>query len=421
MILRVLLVLLLAGVCPAQTAAPALFSEVDGMLQELSRMTGWKVKRKVPSEVLPKEKFAALLEQGVKESERDKGVRATELTLKMFGLAPWSFNLARESADLIGEQAAAYYDVKKKRLFVLNGTFLNSSGSGSEERLALAHELAHALADQQYSLDKYISAAKDDDASTARQAVVEGQASWLSWAYMNLQSSGRAEVPAYLLKRLAESAGATGADFPVLERTPLYMRESLLFPYDEGMRFQDAVYRTDGSAAFDKVFREPPRSTQQIMHPETYARGMIPTHPLPLRLEAVLGKEAGEFKRLIDGDVGEFDYSALLRQYTGESAGREAAAGWRGGFYQLYGHKKDKYPLLVHVSEWESPAAAQRFFELYRKVLRAKWKAMEVRTASPTEVSGTGDTGDFLLRLDGAFVHSVEGMKGSPQTRGLVR
>jgi len=419
MMLRVFMLLLVAAACGAQTA-PTPFAEVDSMLQDLSRMTGWKVKRKVPSEVLPKEKFAAELEKSVKDAENDKEIRATELTLKMFGLAPWNFNLARESADLIGEQAAAFYDVKKRRLFVLNADMI-----GNEQRLALAHEVAHALADQQFSLDKYMHGAKEDDAVTARQAVVEGQASWLSWAYMNLRRTGRAEVPAGVMTQLADTAGASGAEFPVLAGTPLYMRESLLFPYTEGMRFQDAIYRREGSAAFDKVFRNPPRTTQHILHPEKYESGVVPTHPQLPFLEAVLGKEAGQYKPLIEGDVGEFDFSALMRQYTSERAGRQAAAGWRGGSYRLYGHRKEKYPLLTHASEWESAAAAERFFELYQQVLRAKWKRMEVRSGSPTEIRGIGDTGEFWLRLDGVYVQAIEGIHGSPegsaQTRGLVR
>ena len=56
-------------------------------------------------------------------------------------------------------------------------------------------------------------------------------------------------------------------------QAPLYIRESLTFPYTEGMRFQDAVYRELGPAAFERVFRDPPRSTQHIMHPETYLAG----------------------------------------------------------------------------------------------------------------------------------------------------
>ena len=418
MILRALLFLFLASAAWAQSAP--VFSEIDSIMAELSKITGWEVKRKVPSETISKEKFAAIIEESVKDAEDDKDVLATELTLKMFGLAPWTFRLARESADLIEEQAAAFYDVQKRRLYVMENTVQNR-GSMNEQRLALAHELAHALADQQHSLKDYMEDAKEDDESTARQAVVEGQASWLSWAYMNARATGRAEVPRGLLDDLADSAGAVGSDFPVLAATPLYMRESLLFPYTQGMRFQDAVYRSAGRAAFDQVFREPPRSTQHILHPSTYEERLTTTRPKPPKLEASLGREAGEFKRLIDGDVGEFDYSALLRQYTSEREGEDAAAGWRGGYFRLFGHKKEKYPLLEHISVWESPEAAARVFALYRRVLDGKWDRMEIRSESPTEIRGSGDTGDFLLRADGAYVHVIEGIGGSPQTLGLVR
>src|SRR5215813_11452087 len=112
----------------------------------------------------------------------------------MFGLVPQDFNLARESADLITEQAAAFYDYRKKRLFVLD-----TNQSSNEQRLALAHELAHALADQQHPLKKYLKDAKDDEDATARQAVIEGQASWLSWAYLSLRAGRKAEVPSALL------------------------------------------------------------------------------------------------------------------------------------------------------------------------------------------------------------------------------
>ena len=66
----------------------------------------------------------------------------------------------------------------------------------------------------------------------------------------------------------------------------------------------------------------------------------------------------------------------LLRQYIGESEGREAATHWRGGVYRLYEHKQAKYPVLAHSSEWDSPEAARAFFDLYQRVLRAKWKRL---------------------------------------------
>lgn len=389
------LVLALLLLCATASAQSPLFSQVDGMLASLSKITGWKVKRKVPSQILPRAEFARMVQDGVAAAERDKETRAAELTLKMFGLVPWDYKLAQESADLIEEQAAAFYDTRKKKLFVLDNI-----PDGPEQRVALAHELAHALADQQFGIEKYLNAAKDDDAFTARESVIEGQASWLSWAYMAEQAGGRPEVPRQLLDELAD-VGATGDNFPVLERTPLYIRESLTFPYTEGMKFQDAIYRKLGVAAFDQVFRDAPLSTQEILHPETYADALRPTHP-------VLPKQSS-VRLLAEGDVGEFDFSALLRQYGSDADGRLSSE-WRGGTYRLYEHKKTKAPLLLHVSEWSSPQAAQAFFQAYAGVLRHKWPRMAVRSESGGEISGTGERGDFLLRISGASVLSVEGI-----------
>jgi len=406
---RALLLLTLAAAAPAQTT---IFSQVDDMLRTLSDITGWRVQRTVPAEILSKDNFRKMVEEGVKDAEGNKETRAAEIVLKMFGLVPRDFNLARESGDLLAEQAAAFYDYKKKRLFVLDST-----KTDNEQLIALAHELAHALADQQHPLRKFINDADGDEQSTARQSVIEGQATWLSWAYLSKKSGGRGEVPPRLLDRLAEGAGASGDDFPVFSQAPLYIRESLTFPYTEGMRFQDAVYRELGPAAFERVFRDPPRSTQHIMHPQTYLTSRMPTMPALPRLEEAAGKEARKFRILTDGDVGEFDYSVLLRQYIGETEGREAAAHWRGGVYRLYEHKQAKYPVLAHSSEWDSPEAARVFFELYQRVLRAKWKKLEIASSSAGMVTGSGDNGQFSLRLDGVSVHSIEGIQSQERVR----
>ncbi len=416
---RLLLLLSLACAALAQDSTPtpappsgSIFSQVDEMLRTLSDITGWKVQRTVPAEILSKDDFRKMVEDGVQDAETNKETHAAEVALKMFGLVPQDFDLARESGDLLAEQAAAFYDYKKKRLFVLDST-----KADNEQIIALAHELAHALADQQHPLRKFINDADGDEQATARQSVIEGQATWLSWAYLSKKSGGRGEVPRTLLDRLAEAAGASGDDFPVFSQAPLYIRESLTFPYTEGMRFQDAVYRELGPAAFERVFRDPPRSTQQIMHPETYLAGRMPAKPALPRLEVAVGREARHFRILADGDVGEFDYSVLLRQYVGEAEGRAAASHWRGGVYRLYEHKKTKYPVLAHSSEWDSPEAARTFFDLYQRVLRAKWKKMEISSSSPGEVTGFGDDGRFSLRLDGVTVHSIEGIQSPERVR----
>src|SRR5580704_7201914 len=268
MLVRLALLALLTSLAPAQQKATALFQEVDEMTSSLSQITGWPVRRKVPAKIITKEEFRRQVESRMKGSSTNKELRAEELTLKMFGFIPQDFDLAKETVDLVSEQAAAFYDYSKKRLFVLDST-----SEGSEQRVALVHELAHALADQQHPLGKYLhKGSPDDDASTAREAVMEGQATWLTWAYVSMRNGGKAEVAPDMIEKLTDNSSGGSSDFPVFSKEPLYLRESLVFPYDEGMKFQDAVYHKLGRKSFDEVFARPPRSTQQILHPKTYIR-----------------------------------------------------------------------------------------------------------------------------------------------------
>lgn len=395
----------LAEKAPA-VSPPSVFSQVDQMVATLSDITGWPVKKKVPSEILSKEKFQRYLSSHIKDSSHDKETRAEELALKMFGLVPQDFNLARETEDLLGEQAAAFYDYKKKRLYIIDST-----PAGEEQQMALVHELAHALADQQHSLGKYLNqGSPDSDETTAREAVMEGQATWLTWAYESKRSGGKAEVPAQLLEQLTREHDGS-SEFPVLDKTPLYMRESLLFPYNAGARFQDAVYRKMGRDAFEAVFDRGPRSTQQILHPSAYFAQTAPGAVEPPAVDKVAGKQAGAFRGVIEGAVGEFDHAVLLRQYIGKGEGAEAARHWRAGAFRLYENKKGNYPVLSYISLWDSPEAARVYFGLYQRVLKGKWKTMEVTSATETEILGTGDSGRFTVRISGSSVQSMEGLR----------
>ncbi len=404
MLARLLVLVLLAASAPAQSST-ALFQQVDDMAAALSGITGWQIRKKVPSEMLSNDRFRRIVATSVKKASHDKEILAEETTLKMFGFVPQDFNLARESVDLVSEQAAAFYDYNKKRLFVLEST-----PSGAEQQLALVHELAHALADQHHHLGKYLTrGSPDDDATTARQAVMEGQATWLAWAYMTKRNGGKSEVPPDILDKLTSSVGVDGDDFPIFSKAPLYIRESLTFPYNEGMRFQDAVFRKLGRRGFDEVFTRAPLDTQQILHPDLYLSNQKPTEPDPPALPA---KELPLVRSLTDGTLGEFDFSALLRQYVSEKEGAGAASHWRGGAFRLYEYKHDKAPLLAYTSDWDSPEAARVYFTLYQRVLKGKWKKMNVTVHSEDEVSGTSDSGRFQLRIVASTVQSIEGLQG---------
>ena len=170
-----------------------LFSEIGTIEAGLSEITGLAFTRHVPYATINKEQLRRYLEDRIKEI-KPADIRAEELTLKLLGLIPPDFDLRQNTVDLLTEQAAAFYDYNKRKLFVLEGT-----GTGAEDRMALVHELAHALADQHFPLRKYIrEGMQSDDASSARLAVMEGQASWLMTAYLSKLSGGH-DLPGLLL------------------------------------------------------------------------------------------------------------------------------------------------------------------------------------------------------------------------------
>src|ERR1019366_3558441 len=114
-----LLILLGAAPAPAQPGDSAkLCALIPPIAEQLTRISGMPLRHAVPCDFISKEKIKAFLNKRVKEVAKPEDLRAEELTLKKFGLVPPDFDLARNTIDLLTEQAAAFYDYDKKKLFV---------------------------------------------------------------------------------------------------------------------------------------------------------------------------------------------------------------------------------------------------------------------------------------------------------------
>src|SRR5215469_2087386 len=103
MLLRLFVAAMLAAAAFGQPPA-SLFSQVDEMVSDLSQITGWKVKRHLPSEMLTKKKFPQFVDSRMKDSGSKEEIHAEEPALKMFGFVPQNFDLAKETVDLVSEQ-----------------------------------------------------------------------------------------------------------------------------------------------------------------------------------------------------------------------------------------------------------------------------------------------------------------------------
>jgi hypothetical protein len=406
-----LLSLLLAWVLVPLAPAQELFTNIGRIKEGLSAITGLAFKHDVPYALIGKDELHHYLERRLRETLTPDDARAEELTLKLLGLVPPDFDLRKNTLDLLTEQAAAFYDYNQKKLFVLEGAGGGPGAAGSDDRrVALVHELAHALADQHFRLAKYIhEGMRSDDSSTARQAVMEGQATWLMAAYISREGGGKPEVPAAVLDLMKKSIeGSAAQQYPVFSQAPLYIRESLVFPYAEGLAFQDAVFRRLGREAFSEVFVRPPASSGEILHPERYFEQghggvIIPNPPLL--------PESREFRKLADGTLGELDFRVLLSQYTTSAEGEALATHLAGGSYVLFEHKREKFPVLGVASTWDSQESARKYFVQYRRVMEGKWKKLEIGSERPELMEGRGDSGYFRIWMDGVTVNQIEGWK----------
>ncbi len=396
-----LLTLLGAAIAFCQDSGAAkLCAQIPPLAEELTKISGMPLRHPVPCDFISKDKIAEFLNKRVKEVAKPEEVRAEELTLKKFGLVPADFDLAKSTVDLLTEQAAAFYDYDKKKLFVTDST------PGDSQEPVLAHEIAHAIADQNYNLGKFIKQGrKSDDGSTARLAVMEGQATWLMSELLARKMGQSLKGSPALLAAMSGISDNGAGQFPVFDKSPLYLRQTLVFPYTKGMLFQHAVFDRDGQRGFSEVFLKPPVSTQQILHPEKYFEGVQPTHP-----ELPDPKLKG-YKSLVGGSLGELEHTILLEQYVNKESAAEIAPHWRGCNFVLMENKKDNRVVLLYASEWDSPDSARRFFQAYRQVLAKKWKQMTVDAETTDLVVGTGDDGGFELRIKGSIVTSVEGLQ----------
>ena len=182
----------------------------------------------------------------------------------------------------------------------------------------LAHELSHALADQNFNLARFIrQGRKSDDGASARLAVMEGQATWLMSEFLARKTGQSLKNSPSLVAMMSNLSENGAGQYPVFESAPLYERVTLIFPYTKGMLFQNAVFERDGQEAFEEVFRKPPVSTQQILHPEKYFAGTKPTEP-PVPDPHLRG-----YKGLVGGSLGEIEHSILLEQYAGKERAAE--------------------------------------------------------------------------------------------------
>ena len=110
---------------------------------------------------------------------------------------------------------------------------------------------------------------------------------------------------------------APGAGSDDIDKAPLAIREAMLFPYRAGFGFVAALRRRQPWSAVDAAFARPPRSTEQIIHPERY---LADDQPVPV--EADVPAALPGFAIAHSTVWGELGFDLLLRSHGVDERGR---------------------------------------------------------------------------------------------------
>jgi len=372
--------------------AKQLFALVDDLLKFSSQETGLPIKSTVKRQLTTRSEVEGYLNEKFNEDEGAKRLQKSEIVLKKFGLLDRDFALKPFLLALLKEQIEAYYDSKTKTVNLLDWIGIE------EQKPVLAHELTHALQDQHIDLTKWgdqtpgevsVNASGDaehvakDELDSAREAVVEGQATAVMMDYI-LKPMGKSLVKDPEVMDIVKQQMAASDNSPVLARAPLLLSESLLFPYREGLSFEQDVWMDKGqAAAFTGTLDRPPTSTWEIDNPREYERGRNPAVPFLPDIHPLVDKL---YKPYDIGQVGELDVHILAELFGGDEAARDLTPAWNGGIYwagQLRSAKtpeeqaKTKSLALFYLSVWRNSASAQAFAQLYADSLGRKYSGLK--------------------------------------------
>ncbi len=405
-----------------------LFRSVDELIKFASEETGLPVKHEVKRTLTTRAAVEKYLTDKFDEDEDAKRMQRGEIVLKKFGLLDRDFNLKPFMLALLKEQIAGYYDSKTKTVYMLDWI------DPETQKPVLVHELTHALQDQHTDLEKWGDQTPDDvshnatedndhlakdEMDTARTAALEGQAMAVFLDY-SLKPSGRSIIknPEILDELQNQSAGD---DYPVLARAPLLLSESLLFPYKDGLSFEQDIWMDKGrDAAFAGVLDRPPASSWEVMNPRAYEQSK--TSPLLVLpdIHTLLNKR---YRAYDIGQVGQLDLRILAQIFGGDGAARELTPAWDGGIYwagQLLNAKtpeeqnSTKSIALLYLSAWKNNASAQVFARMYAEDLGRKYSGVKLAKDEVTsanrgdEVVYNTNEGPVLIAVRGKFVFVSE-------------
>jgi hypothetical protein len=320
--------------------APSACNLADHALEIAAKIRDLKIIKKVPCQVEDKPTIRSFIEDRIREELGSDKLQEEALRFKALGIIPKQSDYQKLLMDLYESQVAGYYDNIKKR-------FVMASWLSDSVQLGIAvHEQTHALQDQHFNLTNFLEHKKyTSDELFARSALVEGDASIVMYNQAN-QSAGLPSLEELTNVNLYIMQNVIATGF-LAESNPeaANLMQLMIFPYSSGLHFTHYLLKDNGFSAINRAFKQPPKSTEEILHPEKYGEAQDFE---VLNIQDLRDMSKEKIDLFAADTLGEFSLGLYLKTLGIEAdLATKAASGWAGDLIALSKSEKTKASWLI--------------------------------------------------------------------------
>ncbi len=315
----------------------------QALADQVSKVRGRPWRKAVPFREIDDDEVRRILELSFTDKFGD-GV-AAEKAYRALGLIGPAQALRDSVVSQKAAQVKGFYLAKALGPYGRGRVYVRR-GIGRERAGMLAHELVHALDDQHFGLHKRMT--KEIPTTVSGELHADRFRSFMATE----------EGIAQIVWRAIMAEGSE-ADFGIdlFDGKIGWPEAQALFPQVAGWKFIRESRRKGGAGwtRANALYRNPPLSSEQILHPERFFEDK--DSPLDVILPDLVDPKStplqGEWELLRSNTLGELGVSWLL--------GTGAGVGWDGDSYAVIESTWDHQVLACWMTAWDEPSDASEF------------------------------------------------------------
>lgn len=390
------------------TTPPLSFEELK---QKVSRLRELPFLQEISVETRSLEEIQALLENSLRAGNKREDLEQRAEVYARLGLLPERTDLAKALLGLRLLHRPVLPDARRGTIFLpkapprpaLTLLGLSSVAEETTKQLLTAYALSYILQEQHFDWEEKIRNGTTEDARLALRAVRKGDAALVALAHLMGDSKENRQKVVGALQGLSRLPARLDKD---LSEFPELLRRKVAFQYLQGSKFVAWAYTLKGWEGVNSLFRHPPVSTEQLLHPEKYyAKRDQPVRVVPWALIRRFGG-----RKVLEETLGEFLIQTLLGRALSEEESRQAAAGWGGDTLLAFRQGADL--ALGWITAWDAPRDADEFYAgLVRVIERRHGVSLRPSEGRADLLTATTAEGRSLLvqRRD-LFVFFLDGI-----------